>query len=330
MLMDYLGIAIAFVYVVLLFSLVVTALSQLTQSLLFLRARNLHLGLTIVLRQLRLDKSVDGSDGNALHTLNSEIASPFSTNIENFNRSATWIDKETLLESLDVTDLTPEQKKQACNRFEKLDGWLSKRFSHQMKIVGGVWAVLIVLAFQLSAIELLRDLSGDPKLQSSYVAAAERAVVNYEVPYEQQHELSTAAAQAIEDLSKNSDFEEIASLLEEISAQGDSIEELLAEAQLVLESSELGEQFVSAYQKEIERNLAFAVDAAAAELGSHLREIALFDFQIAPAGWSYWLSVENVIGSLITVMFLVLGAPFWFNNLKVLLTLKDSLKPAEK
>ena len=73
-LFDVLGVLIAFITVMLIFSIVITSLVQATQGLLRWRARNLQIGLAKILKSVQEEGSKDNPRENAIAILNQSDA----------------------------------------------------------------------------------------------------------------------------------------------------------------------------------------------------------------------------------------------------------------
>ncbi len=171
-LFDVLAIVIAFSAVMLLLSVMVTALSQATQAALRLRARNLQSGLAgVVEQELKTTKSA--SRNLAATLLNSpEIAvlkrrkDPTSLMGRIMGPHVSWCEPEDLRRVLKAQG-APQLHAidSAVERFGRLEGPngpLIKRFAYWMRVVTVSWAVIVAFAFQVSSPDLLRKLSTDP------------------------------------------------------------------------------------------------------------------------------------------------------------------------
>lgn len=328
MLTDYLGIAVAYIYVILLFSLIVTALAQATQAWLSLRAKNLQEGLRNVFYNLRKDKSVDESMTNSLNVLTAADCNPLALQDKAANESATtWIAPEEFEQLLVNTDLTDEQKVVANERFQKLDPWLSNKFTLQMRKVSIVWAALLAAIFQLDTFALISRISIDDEYRSALIAAAERRVKEQDAIEETSEPLELAAASALETLAEEkADYREV---LETLSGVGDTREELLREADMLFSSLKGGDKLESRYVELIEERLEEQEEAAKEALARELEEVRALDFKVIE-GWqslSYWFTPSAFMGGLVTIIFLTFGAPFWFDMLRNVIALRDLFSP---
>ena len=182
MLLDILGVVIAFSAVMLLLSLVVTALVQASQATFRLRARNLQRGLAAVVeRELGL-KPGNESRRFAADLLNSpEIAVLRRRDDPNslLNRIrgplVSWLEPETLRKALQPSrsgsegsappgaDPLPKNTdiESTVARFRDLDRFMRKRFGVAMRTISLCWAVIVAVILQVSAPELLKQLSTD-------------------------------------------------------------------------------------------------------------------------------------------------------------------------
>jgi len=338
MLMDYLGIAIAFSFVILLFSLIVTALSQMTQSLFRMRAQNLHEGLKRIFSEIKFGKDENGktrkedkkaSGDLALKVMNNSIVSPLSTNSKNLFDSTTYLDTDTFklaLDDLESKELSDDQKKKAKVAYAKLDDWLSKRFALNMRFISIFWAVLVVIAFELSSLDLINEISMDPQLRESLVLAAEQKIASAPTLQSDHDALELASAAALEDLANLDRYDGLSADIESLSGVGVDKEDILREATELFSTLPEGESIINDYNDLIDEHLAASIAAATQELKSLLNEASMLKFEVFEEGMSYW-TLNSILGGLMTIIFLSLGAPFWFNNLKNMLALRDMLKP---
>ena len=74
---------------------------------------------------------------------------------------------------------------------------------------------------------------------------------------------------------------------------------------------------------------------AAKEMAAAMGKLSKYDISGWPLGWKFYYksgSVEwaNLVGVLITAILLSFGAPFWFERLKEVLKLKDTLSKGIK
>lgn len=83
------------------------------------------------------------------------------------------------------------------------------------------------------------------------------------------------------------------------------------------------ENLVAAYEQEVNAQLASDSDKLIDQSASLKRELARSEFRLLPKVWPGWTPTKDEIpGLLIAAAFLSLGAPFWYNMLKKLASLR--------
>lgn len=201
MLSDVLAALVAFVSVVLLLSMIVTALVQATQSIFRLRARNLLKGVSTLLRNHELTGSTARMDVRALasRVLNDDAVASIDkvAKPDSFMRHAllgpkvSWAEPAALAKAIRrVTKTEPVLKAAALaasapaaavpaaaapaaaqpavdelqREIEEMEPGWRKRFQYFVRITTIVWAVLVAGSFQVSAPTLFSALSHDRAL----------------------------------------------------------------------------------------------------------------------------------------------------------------------
>ena len=271
-LMDVLGILIAFITVMLVFSIVITSLVQATQAVLRFRARTLRDSLAKILKDVQKDatKGASGAADNALKLLNESDsallfskfkATGFFSNL--FGPQVSWIDQESLDKELrkNTLSMNLSQIHAVSEKFKHIQKPMQKIYLRKARMVTLFWAVIVAIYFQLSTPQLLHDFSASPE---------ERA---------EAHKLSSQL------LEENQDGNDLT----------------------------LPAEFSGTALLKIE-------------------PWAKTDFYLGKDGnWKtlkdyHW---NNIVGVLVTILLLSLGAPFWFNMLKSVVSLRDSLAPKQ-
>jgi len=351
---DILSIIIGFITIVLLLSLVVTALVQATQATIRLRARNLKKGINALLDNVFGNiESIKNKNNNGLAAKNNkELAAQVlnSSNIAILGKkkdpnsfwakikgpTVSYIKPEDLPQALMNAgiQLDREKVRKVKVTFDKLWGQLEKRFLFNVRIITIGWALIVAAYFQVSAPELLRNLSVDPALRASITAETEDIVnkvkENLETLSDWQ-EVSEKALQRLED--KYPDLKEH---FEEVSGIGDDKETLIEELNNVLTDSNINKsEITETYESILDELYNEKKQAALDQANSTMNLLAKFNI----TGWSkgvdfYVLSGDiqwnNVIGIIITAALLTFGAPFWFERLQEVTKLKDMLSEGIK
>jgi hypothetical protein len=338
--LDALGILIGFVTAILVLSIVSTTLVQATSSILRLRGRNLYRGLERVLFTAAEACNVETGPLEEGKMDSKELVEKVcsSSGLLEIGRSwlgkaprwlrgpsRTWIEKKELRDILDgVTELADQAdfKNKVEELFERFEDVTKKRFGFFMRVVSIVWAVVIAVAFQVSAPDLLRKLSVDPELRETAAAEAGRIAG-----------LRDVAAEALAELADEQEDPTIKAQIETVGSKGVGEEGPVVELRDALGGGEAAEPIVGRYVEILNDLHKANVDDSLAVLAK--LDIALWnqgnEFYWTGSSWST-LDVrwDNVGGVLITAALLSLGAPFWFEMLKKLSGLRDALSPNQK
>ncbi len=257
MLMDILGIVIGFMAIMLLFSLLVTALVHGTQASLNLRFKNLQSALT------QFFKDMDFVEFHITKTLLEKIerrypnglyATALPLNIPGNKIKMTSIGQQELVTIINNTkDISLEQKEQlklkVLEHFDALEEFMSQRFKQWMHQISILVAFVICFVFQLNCFSLLDKL-------------------NYDSAFRHQANIIAQQVQAE----------------------------------------------------------ALTQDATIADMQPSLQAL---QFEIRPESWpTYYFSLQfttlsHWLGIIFSSILISLGAPFWFNRLKDVASLRD-------
>lgn len=342
MLLDVIGILIAFVAVLLLLSLLVTALVQATQYVFRLRGRNLERGIAALLKALPLEKVGADLQGTARKVMKSDALVPlwreggiFSIFTRVLGPKITWLTQDELKLALkdagqELTDkglatlgqLFPRMEVNASNRFLSLVRWITL-----------AWSVAVAALFQVSAPEILSAVSRNKDLRDRLVAAAERALPQAEVTLKGLAAYESVSEAALEELSKR--HPDLTSLLEQASGIGKDKSEILKELDGVLKSQpEKRAAVLKEYGEILDALREEKLDAALTQVTNITGMLGTFDLKPWPKGSKFFygdsgLKGGAILGVLLTAVLLSFGAPFWFNQLKNLVSLRDLIVKLE-
>lgn len=284
MLLDIIGVFIAFAVTMLLLSLIVTAMSQAIQAVLRLRGRNLRYGLA---------SAIGGDDTEPTkksYQIAAEIlnrcddaalqrqAKPTSGGAALRGPAVSWLEPATLKSILESAvakkpNLLGEGKdnktvEDVVQSFERLDKPLRNRFELVMRGVSVVWALVIAGVFQVSTPHFVQELSTDSGRRAGIIAAAQSTL---------QQSREVASTLDNEDLSKK--------LLEV------QVENAISSAEISTESLAL-------------------IDF------TPMRHGTAFYTDFPKAG-------GHILGVLMTAILLMLGAPFWYRALETAVKWRD-------
>lgn len=331
MIWDILGIIAGFAAVMLLLSVIVTALAQATQHLLHLRGRNLQWGLRLLLGTLGTKKLGPISIDNAVARIMQSPMPGDDTEKPPSRRSfagwtlgegRTWIEAKDLPRFLKRAKLNlgKETIEEIADDFVDLEHALSRRFRVTMRYWSLAWGFLIAFYFQVDTPQLLHDLSTDPQLRASYAALVDSvARMNLLLPEDSYVQVSDEALLVLQE--RHPDLRE---QIEEASGIGQDRSDIIAELRLVLTDAR-------AHRDEVLLEYAILLDdlhrkrfAEAVELArSGVAELARFDITPWREGWSFYTRFGGWFGVVITSILLTFGAPFWYNVLRNAVSLRD-------
>jgi len=339
MLMDIIGIFIAFSTVMLLLSVMVTTLGQATQATFRLRGRNLKTGLSVI-----LDPDLKGRKETrrlAAEVLNdTEIASinkvrnPNSVGAKLMGPAVSWMEPEALRSVLtriaEADDVTVEA---AVERFQGIDKPLAKRFAYFMSIVTSIWALIIALMFQISTPALIQQLSVDPELRERYVSLApdvmrlaedtDRMIAEYEPLFEnaldtmaERHPELADAFAAVD--TKTPFLGDISEELSDIIDGAEDQDEILVEIENIMYAD------VARHRDEMLQQ--------AAEGQRYLSLIDITPFRYGPTFYRDQAGIrwDNMLGVLMTMILIMLGGQFWYRALKTAISFRDLLAPTDR
>ena len=262
MLMDVLGILIGFIAVMLLFSLLITALVQGAQAALNLRFKNLKTVLT------QFFQNMDFVEHKVIQTIlehfdqrfpSTLYATALPLDVPGNKLKLTNIGRQDLISLISNTkDVSLEEKEQLkqkiLDHFETLEVIMSQRFKQWMHQISIILAFLICFVFQLNCFSLLNQL-------------------NHDSAFRQQTKM-------------------------------------------------MSEQLYSTHE----------ATGVKPSLQSHLTAL---QFEITPSQWTdYYFSlniatISHWLGIIFSSILISLGAPFWFNRLRDMASLRDNLSKAK-
>ena len=191
MLMEIIGVVIGFSVIMLLLSLLVTSLSQATQSVFRLRGRNLRIGLAAALAKSagKPDLANRREAADLLNRVDDSILRR-QDNPESFlsrcaGPAVSWLDDDSLKKVLrekakEINESTksPIDAKTTAKtiddvvtRFNGVNKELKNRFKKVMRGISLAWAIVVAAVFQVSTPDLIQQLSTDPALRAQYVSA---------------------------------------------------------------------------------------------------------------------------------------------------------------
>lgn len=325
----------------LLMSLVVTGLVQATQAVLRLRGRNLERGLVAILQRVRGSSAADARQ-DARVLLNAQDA-PVVTPHEQprgllsatLGPELSWLEPkelERILESCPL-HLDDGQKESIVERFKALDGALRKRFLRTIRFWTLVWSVVVAVHFQISVPALLSELSTNAQLRAQALQMVPAVLDEAREVQRQTARYEDVSTLALERLGEK--HPDLQVMLEEAAGIGPGKANILDELGLVLAKHPRRATLLAEYERLLDDLYQDQLQAAFAVTDAAISRLAYFDIKPWKDGWEFYATDDgvqwrNLIGVLLTFILLSFGAPFWFDMLKRLANLRDTLKQEEK
>jgi len=380
MLYDVLGVAIAFLTIIVLLSVLVTALVQASQAVLRLRARNLLKGIgALILNQREGAGAVSFKESHAakrdaMKVLNTSYLAlgnritPFGSNSKVLDSMfgpnsplrywligprVSWTSAKDLHKALEEAGIGLKEHEitKITNDFKRMEIHISKRFQTITRGWSFVWAFLVAFVLQVSAPALLNRVATDAPYRERILADTEKELTNAretlaKVNYE------AAAASALEEMARR--HPDLRERIERASGKGVNKEFIVDELRLALGVSPQ-DALLREYEQLLDEN---AGRDSATLARQTLGRLAVYNIGVWEAGLDFYyreppkaprngeaadsepqpvksagtapkapsrIIWSNLIGVLMTAILLSLGAPFWFEQLRVLGSLRDSL-----
>lgn len=293
MLMDIIGVAVGFSVIMLLLSLIVTSLSQATQALLRLRGRNLRHGLAAALRT-----ALPGSNENNL---------------------------------LEASDL--------MNRAD--DTGLRRR-----EIPASIWSRILGPALTWidddGLRQVLREKANEINASVADKLSADQIEKSIDRVTDQFHRLQNSLTNRFEQFMRGISLiwalivalvfqVSTPMLLQQLSTDPALRYQLLSTASASLEQ---GRPNAVSGQAAPDGNAAAAkayVDLAIADIESRMNDLSRITLTPMRYGREFYTegtqAIANILGVLMTAIFLTLGAPFWYNALETAVKWRDLFAP---
>ena len=348
-LLDLIEILIAFTFIMLLLSLIVTALVQFIQATFRLRSRNLKRGLislldgTVGKKKTNVEDVENIMDSSNLaviarakymkkgRKLISKIAGP----------TVSYIAQDVLIKALDSVKLNIEKEdikaleSRINDIWERLGKYMEKRFSFIIRVVSFVCAFIVSFSFQVSTPDLLQKLSVDSEFRLKIITAAEDQYKDFESKINVSNVYEDVSREALLKLTEQyKDNPDVQKKLEEVSGSSKDKKSLLEEMEIVFEGFKSGDvdakAILTSYETGLDNILKEKKQSYLNDLDNYITTFGKFNISFWSKGQDFYKDFKNIIGVLITAIFLSFGAPFWFKLLKTAIRLKDILSEGIK
>lgn len=346
MLMDTLGVMIGFVMVIAILSLVVTAVVQAIQSTFRLRSLSLRIAVTRMLKSLEAESlSVTSTDKKHVKSVLRDIGLGNCTYLSP-------LDVKKLFRQEHFTSYTRSRVKELFPRMEARAHDTFRGFARGITVVV---SLIVAIYMQVGATDLLRQISSDVEFREKLNARADQVLAAYDTGGDRAEDgaanatladFSTIGDSAILDLpNRFSEAEaearrQLRLRLESVSTQGVTKADLVEEMKLALSETEgaiSDEEVLAAYATLIDEKASAAAKSQMAELRKATDSLSSLGITPWRGGLEFYFDTEtcniefrNVIGVALTASLLTFGAPFWFEQLRNLINLRDSLYAPKK
>ncbi len=337
MLMDMIGVLLGFVAIMLLLSMITMILNQVTHDIFRLRARNLWSGISALLGfscwtdpqkasmnilYRKMNRRLEGSPRTKIGKMLDTFLGPVITEIS-YDEFVNLVKEES-----------GGKKGVSKEEFKRMEELLIRRFKKVMNWVSFGWSVVIAVCFQISTPELLYELSTNDEFREEAVELADQAKDTYDT-VDKVPNCEILANKALNKLARrHPDLEEI---LEEVSGQGESPQNVINEIKLVLADHDINTNAViSDYNKIFEELLKNKRESLMSSAATVSGDLAKLDIRPWKAGIGFYFTakgfprLDHWLGVFITALLLSLGAPFWFERIKDLASIKDAFSSQRK
>jgi hypothetical protein len=329
MLMDVLGTVIAFSAVMLLLSLLVTALVEATQTVAAFRALNLLDGVTDLLEAegvkdpLRVARALLAGETTKRSWFRRLV--PRMTAIGYDDLLARLARYAKTHEGFSVPAITREE-------FQHMEDRTSARFRRGVRLVSVAWAFVVAFYFQVDAPALLARMSNDPQARARAEQVGAELLAAPEVQAAVRDRSDTVNA-AVDELGRR--HPELSRSLEQVSGQAFDRRTMLAELRLIFRDQRADAEKLAGEYEAIVEHLEAPLQAPASKTEQQTTQLGTLDITPWRSGLSFYVKEGSVqglswIGVLVTTVLLTLGAPFWYERLRGLIGLRDTFAERAK
>lgn len=335
MLMDVLGVMIGFVTIVLLLSILVTAIVQTLSSLTRLRNRTLVFGLELSGLQKVLTDVVPpppaqdakgNPDAKLIEVAHQVVQRPLK------DKRITWIEDKELIEPLKAVGVSDKVITLTQAKLDETRRRMEDKYLQWARGITFVSALLIAGIFQASAPELLRRLQNDEQFRLRAEAMGEDLVRQPSVAVQ-------GVLRRPEVVARSAFLErhpEHTAALGELTFEPRSVDDLVSQFETALDAEPDRDALAAEYRELLEQALRDSASASLAAARESTRGLAALDIRPLADPHFYWepggkgesgtLKVGRIAGVLFMAVLLSFGAPFWYKILKELVGLKDALR----
>jgi hypothetical protein len=235
-----------------------------------------------------------------------------------------------------VVDVATVDEDALASKFRSLEPAMSDRFARTMQMWTAIWGVVVAIVFQVNAPALLQMLSTSQAKRDAVLALVPSVLKQAEttVPAGMSDDfVDRALAQLAADpgVANRTDAKDVKARFEQVSGSTDSRGEMVDDLRAVLAGVDNRDAIVRRYGEIIDTTATHDVGAAITTATASVDSLGMIDIRPWGQGGDFYGKPGNVIGVLLTAILLSFGAPFWFEQLKNVASLRDALskKPAE-
>jgi hypothetical protein len=335
MLLDIIGIIIGFVTIVLLLSILVTAIVQTAANLMRRRHKALVLGVeeTNIAQTIEaLRDQIDKQDGNAAKLIDHAVATVTAARTD---PRVTWLEDKDVIAPLIEAKVPASGVAVARHVLDHTRRIMEDKYLQWSRGLTVVASVIVALWFGASAPELLERLRTDAQFRARAEAMGEQLAK--ETPDEYRSIIQGAPG-----LRARTRFlaahPEYTVQLGALRFEALAVDDLVANFETAMDSEprrdELAREFRTLVEKELEAESERSLDAAKrstsdlAGIGIEPLVDLAYYFEENPAGETgfRW---DRLFGVLFTAVLMSFGAPMWYRVLRQLVGLKDALRKKE-
>lgn len=197
---------------------------------------------------------------------------------------------------------------------------MSKLYQRIMHLLSIVISLVLVFSCQLNTFELLTQLSADPQLREKYISMLEETTSqsSYLEPLKTYPELKQSALLTL--AQNNVQYKTTINAIDSNSLSVDAIKNVLKQSP---ENSKLAKEFENTFIELIEKREHQAKEAVNGIASIGARYNFKIKHEVKQYYWDSQSWVSNLLGTLVSGALISLGAPFWFNAIRNITSMRD-------
>jgi hypothetical protein len=200
-----------------------------------------------------------------------------------------------------------------------------------MRVWTVLWALPVAFYFQVSAPALLSDFFTVPGLQNT---ALNTVFTGQNVPHVSQNRqvnFKEISGKALNTLAQV--YPQHQAVFQKLMDEGQDKGDIVQALSLALKNNPERQKLVAEYEQLFGTYSRAELDAALKTTGAATQQLSLLNIDPWREKWDFYvhdhkMRWNNWVGMLMTTILLSFGAPFWFNVLREMMNLRDSLTPS--